>query len=251
MALHKKIQELKGRSAPITMRAMSVNDMGQLTERESLLDQGIVEGYLLAWGQPNLYGEKFIKGCCAKSIKERGPGSNANYEIKFLNQHDQCDPLSLFDVLKEDDYGLYFRTKKLDDVDSAKRVITQLKSRTLNNFSIGFDYVWDKIEYDSADDTLVMLEINLFEGSVVSIPADLNTYAIRSIEEMEDLHDEIDHFIKDLPRSKQMEARNLFARQKSLIDFEPLKTRAAALKNGNEPTETGIDYSYLTQNFKF
>ncbi len=180
MKITDKIKEVKQRAAPINYSSVSVNDMGQLTERESLLDSRVVEGYGVIWNKVNDYGEKVIKGAYSKSIREMGPGSSANYQIKFLYQHNQGDPLSLFDEIKEDEIGLYFRTKPLDDVSNADRTIKQIRSGTLNNFSIGFDYVWDKMEYDETDDSLVIKEAKLFEISVVGIPADMNTFAKRN-----------------------------------------------------------------------
>lgn len=250
MTIEQKIKEIKQRAAPINYNSLSVNDMGEMETRINLLDQNIIEGYAVIWGKPNDYGEKFIKGAFAKSINERGPGRNSTYEIKFLYQHNQADALSLFEVIEERELGLYFRTKPLDDVDSAKRAIKQVRSGTLNNFSIGFDFIWDQIEIDKADDTLVIKEAKLFEISLVSIPADMNTYAIRSKEQLEELHDDTEDFIKSLPRKQQLEARQIFARHKSLVNIEPLEQRAKALKE-KEPTETGLDYNYLLTNLKF
>lgn len=194
-----------------------------------------------------MHGEKFIKGCFAKSIQERGPGSNSNYEIKFFNQHNQSDPLSLFETIKEDEIGLYFRTRPLDDVASADRVLKQLRSGTLNNFSNGFNYIWDKVEWDDEDNSLVVIEARLFEISVVSIPSDMETYALRSAEDLEDLADDTEEFIKSLPRKSQLEARQLFARHKPLINNEPFEQRNKTLET-NEPAESGIDYNYLLTN---
>lgn len=217
------------------------------TEFNSSLDERIVKGYLCIWGQRNLFGEKFIKGCFAKSIREHGPGTNAAYQIKFLNQHRQADPLALFAVLIEDEIGLYFETVPLDPVDSADRVLIQLKSRTLNNFSLGFDYLWNMVEWDDTDDSLVILEAILYEGSVVTIPADMGTYAMRCIEDIAELNDDIEDFISLIPRKDQLQARSLFARQKSLIDFDtPLEQRKKARSN-DEPVEAGIDYEYLSK----
>lgn len=247
--LQSKIKELKQRSAPISYSTVSVNEMGKLETRTSNLDKRIIEGYAVIWGSKNDYGEKFIKGAFSKSINERGPGNNSNYEIKFLFQHNQADPLSLFDELKEDEIGLYFRTKPLDEVPSADRVVKQIRSGTLNNFSMGFDFVWDKIEYDSEDDSLIMKEAALFEISVVSIPSDMATFAIRSKEQLEELHDDTEDFIKSLPRKNQLEARQIFARHRSLAKIEPLEQRQTALDD-HEPVETGIDYDFLKNNFK-
>lgn len=244
--LQQKIQELKLRAKPVNYSNVSVNERGLLTG-SSLLDQRIIEGYLIVWGKVNLYDEMVIKGACAKSIADRGPKSNAQYKITFLWQHHMDDPLSLFAELEEDNFGLRFKTMPLDDVPNADRALKQIRSGTLNQFSVGFDYVWDKVEYDEANDCLVLLEIDLFEGSIVTIGADSETYALRSKEDVLLLHDDTDEFIKQLPRKQQFEARQLFARHKSLMNLEPLEQRKKALDEG-KPTTNGIDYNYLIKN---
>lgn len=255
MKLHPKILELKRRAAPINYRTLSVNEFGgQVSSFEEDLKNGIVNGYGLQWGKPNEYREVFLQGAFAKSIREHGPGANSNYEIKFLNQHKQSDPLSLFESISEDNYGLRFRTMPLDEKDielsSAASVLRKLAKRTLNNFSIGFDYIWNQMEYDEKNDQIIIREAKLFEISVVSIPADMGTYAMRSMEEEEDLYDDTEEFIKTLPRKFQLEARQLFSRHKSLANLEPLEQRQRALQQGDKPTPDVIDYNFLIQNFK-
>lgn len=245
MKLHPKILELKQRASAINYSSVSVNERGELEERESLLDQRIVEGYGVIWGSRNLHGEKFVKGCFAKSIKDNGPDSNSSYKIKFRDEHGRA--CSLFAELIEDEIGLYFKTKPLDDVEWANDVITQLRSGTLNNFSIGFNFVWDKVEWDESDDSLVALEVRLMEISVVSVPSDMNTFAIRSIGGNEDIEEYIEDFITSLPRKYQLQARKIFAFQKSLInENEPFEQRDTTLDN-DEPTEA-INYNYLIEN---
>jgi HK97 family phage prohead protease len=261
MILHPKIKEIKRRAAPINYRALSINAAGELVSSYAAdLDNGIVNGYGTQFKDPNEYRELFIKGSFAKSINERGPGTNSSYEIKFLNQHKQDDALALFETVNEDDYGLRFRTKPLDDrdieVSSAASILRKLKSRTLNNFSIGFDYVWDKMEYDDKNDIIVIKEAQLYEISVVSIPADMGAYAIRSVEQLEELYDEAEILIAKLPRTLRAEARELFARHKALIKAEPFESAAqdeTTLGNNDEPpiVKRAIDYNYLIKNFKF
>ncbi len=213
--LQQKIKEIKLRAAPINYSTVAINERGELTDND--LDKRIIKGYLIVWGVKNDYGEKCIKGCCSKSIRERGPQSNAKYKITFLWQHKQDDPLALFAKLEEDDYGLYFETLPLDDVPNADRALKQVRSKTLNQFSVGFDYLWDKMEWDESDESIVMKELDLFEGSIVTIAANRETYALRSKENLELLHDDTQDFITSLPRSKQLEARQIFARHKELI----------------------------------
>jgi uncharacterized protein len=250
LSLQQRLQKLKSTAPPISFRALSVNEFGELVDVKADLDKRIVKGYLVIWGVRNLYGEKFVKGCFAKSIREHGPGTNSAYQIKFLNQHRQDQACALFSVLKEDDTGLYFETAPLDPVEWADNLLIQLNSGTINNFSIGWDWVWDKIEWDDEDESLVIIEGILFEGSAVSIPADMNTFRVRSAEDVAVIHDEIEDFINTLPRKDRIQARKLFALQKSLIDLEPLIDKnKTALKERDKPTEKGkINLRYIINN---
>lgn len=248
MALHPKIKELKRRAAPINYSNVSVNERGELSDNFlSDLDNRIVSGYLLVWRSINMHGEMFIKGCCAKSINDRGPQSNANYKITFLNQHRQGEPLCVFGELIEDDYGLFFRSKPLDNVPWADHVLTQLRSGTLNQFSAGFDYVWTQTEWDEALQCIVCKQIDLFEGSVVTIGSEANTYVIRSKDEADGLFEEIETFIKTLPRKDQLQARQYFTQLKSLADLEPFEHRNTTLDT-DEPAKNAVDYNYLIKN---
>lgn len=251
MVLHDKILELKRKSAPINYRDLGVNDEGALvTSFKTNLDKRIVEGYTVIWGHRNLHREIFIRGAFAKSIRENGPGSNSNYEIKFLYNHNTDEPLSLFEELKEDEIGLYFRTKPLDDVQIADDTLKRLRSGTLNNYSQGFDYVWDegKIAYDEKTDSLIIKEAILYEVSVATIPSGMETYTIRSAANIEALDSDVDQFIKSLPRKHQLEARQIFARHKSLINLEPLDNKKNT--QDKKPVTRRINYGALKNDVK-
>ena len=244
--LEQKLNELKQRSGHIAYRSLEINQNGVLVETD--LEKRIIKGYLCKWGSKNQYGEKLVKGSCAKSIRERGPGSQAKYKITFLWMHDECDPLALFAKLVEDDYGLYFETAPLDDVSNADRALKQIKSGTLNQFSIGFYYIWDKIEWDDKDDSLVLLEVDLMEGSVVTMGADMETYAVRSGKlTYNELHDQIDDFINTLPRKDRLEARKLFTLQKALVATE--KRNKSELNKHKPPAEQVKKKKELDLNF--
>lgn len=247
--LQRKIAELKLRASPVNYSNVSVNERGELSSNFlEDLDKRIISGYLLTWGTINMHGEMFLRGCAAKSIQERGPDSNANYKITFLNQHDTGEPLALFGELEEDAYGLRFRSKPLDNVPWADEVLTQVRSGTLNQFSAGFMYIWDKIDWDSENDCLICKEIDLFEGSIVTIGSDLNTMVIRSREQQESFFGDIELFVRTLPRKSQLQARQYFTKLKSLIDLEPLEQRQIALKEDKPADEAVINYDYLIEN---
>lgn len=247
--LNKKIQQRKQLDLPINY---CTTPIGDLSERSTLLDKGVISGYGVVWSSVNDFGERFVKGAFSKSIQDYGPGSRSNYSIKYRDRHGKT--CALMANLTEDDTGLYFETKPMDNVQWAKDMLTQVRSGSINNFSIGFKHCWDKIEYDSDNDIMINLEARLFEISGVDIPSDMETYAMRSTEEIEFLQEEVDDFITTLPRSIQLEARKIFARCMSLSkDDEPFEIRQKTLvvpKPSEVKGSFTSDLDFLIQNFK-
>lgn len=249
---------------------MAVGVDGKLQQRandtetfEQALERRVIKGYAVIWGKKNLYNEIFLKGAFDKSIKENGPDSNAAYKIKFLAFHQGDEPLTLFARLYSDDIGLYFETMPLDTDEDSEKILMRIRSGALNNFSVGFDFMWDvpgSVEWNDTLEAILIREARLFEISVVSIPADLNTYVKRSYNEIEEdiftLDKDIQAFINGLNKSKQLEARQLFARQKSLIQMPPKEDteaqteepRKVAAEERSAEQAPKIDYSYLINN---
>jgi len=222
--LHPKIKALQLRATPV-MSSSYVNQSGELVDFKITVDEErTVSGYLAVWGRKDDYGTVPIKGCFAKSIQERGPQSQSKYKIVFLWQHYQDEPIGQFVELIEDDYGLRFKAV-LDDVPTAERALRQIRSGTLNQFSYGFDYVWDKMVYDDTMDAVLMYECALWEGSVVTIGAETETFAIRSSEDFEreklSLDEWTEDFIKSIPRKQHLELRQLITRHISLAKVKP------------------------------
>jgi len=70
-------------------------------------------------------------------------------------------------------------------------------------------------------------------------------------QELLDLNDETEDFIKSIPRKQQLELRQLITRHKSLAKIEPQQpVEQPALEEQSEPVEAGIDYEYLRNNLK-
>jgi uncharacterized protein len=245
MKLHPKIQELKRRAAPIAYSSTIINADGNI---EDLLSKRQIQGYGVIWGNKNLYGERVFKGAYTRSIRENGPGSGAAYELKFCDEHGRA--CGLFEELREDDIGLFFRTKPLDQVSWADDVLTQVRTGTINNFSVGFLYIFEPnaISWNEDNQTLDIFQARLLEISAVAIPADLETYVTRSAEDEELLYEETESFIKSLPKKNQLELRKLIARHKSLSQNDDAE-RLQSLKDEKPTEKRSIDYNYLTQNF--
>jgi len=137
----------------------------------------IIEVKFASFGNRDSDGDILIKGCFSKSINERGPRSSTNRKIAFLWQHDMNDPIGRIIDMEEKEDGAYALVKlsDFDAVPNSKRAYYQLKDGTLNQFSFGFNYIWDKIDFDEESESWIVKEVKMFEASVVTLGANENT----------------------------------------------------------------------------
>jgi len=184
-----------------------------------------VSGYLSAFNHKDLDGDVILKGAFTKSIDEHGPASQSPQKIAFLYQHDLKEPLGRFTTLTEDDFGLYFEAE-LDTTARASQVIKQYQSGTLNQHSIGFRYIPDKVKYDETSEAWYISEVRLLEGSVVTIGANENTpFMGMKASELtitgEQLVKETEEMLKELTAEQAYEARKIIAKHIALAENEP------------------------------
>jgi HK97 family phage prohead protease len=220
----------------------------------------IVKFYAAIWGNIDDAQDILVKGCCAKSITERGPGSKTNRKIKFLYQHDTKIPLGLPKELKEDDRGLYCESP-IDEIPKGDDTLVQLKSGTLSQFSIGYNYVWDKCEWTEVDDpdepgtktwALVCKEIELFEVSVVTFGCNEETEFMGMKEgqiksHKNQLQRDTEAFLKMLPPDMELQGRQLISKHIALIQAEPGKPTPPT----DEPQKKkGLNYKKLSNALK-
>lgn len=189
-----------------------------------------ISGYAAIFNNRDKAGDILLKGCFAKSIQDRGPESQANDKIIMLWQHDQHEPIGKISVLTEDEKGLYFEAV-IDDVERGNQAIKQLESGTLNQFSIGYSYVWEKCEYDQERDAFIVKEVVLYEISVVSIGCNGETEYLglksEGTDPYEEMKNEIESAIKGLPIRKKEEIQTLVRKALSLGQFKPEAPRKA------------------------
>lgn len=268
--LHKKILELQKRvgTSPLHKRfydgsPVNIEEIrrskyqmveSDVDETESTVTDEPIKAYHCIFGKPDDYGTVFEKGAFKRSIKERGPASQAKYKITVLYMHDLKDPLCLPSVIKEDEIGLYSEWLPDPESPNATRTIGQIRRGTINNFSFGFNYLWNEnaMKYDSKTDLIHVFDCELLELSPCTIGAQVETYAVRGangIYEDNTLIAETDAFIKSIPRHQQLQLRELFDRHISLTKFTALELRQ---KDGEDetPKATGLDFSYLLKNLK-
>jgi hypothetical protein len=157
-------------------------------------------------------------------------------------------PIGRFTSLAEDEKGLYFEAE-LDNIPLANDVLEQYKSGTLNQHSIGFRYIADKVEYSKSEDTYYIKEVDLFEGSVVTMGANENTPFVGlkadNVEsEVEQLRRETELALKHIPFEEQYKIRQLISKHISLMETEPIKVTRVK----DEPIVKLIDWNYIINN---
>jgi HK97 family phage prohead protease len=144
-----------------------------------------VKGYAIVWGSKNDYNEIVLKGATLNSLNARGVGTAVGNPILVLNQHRQTEPLCRPTMLMEDDYGLYFEGDVIEGVSYADDVVNQVNQGVLRQLSYGFNYIWDKTEYDAVNDAYILKEIKLGEISLVTFSSDENAQ-LRSFNQLQE-----------------------------------------------------------------
>lgn len=235
--LHPKILELQKRFKGVAPQFTSVdqNSLQVRAQFDKPPAEDETDHYAALFNVPDSYGTVAIRGCFTKSINERGPASKANEKIIHLWMHDRHEPLGQVVMMEEDMIGLKIRVKW--DVNAGgmpARIFNQTKSGTVRQNSYGFDYVWDKMEYDDDKGLVMMYECALFETSSISILASQpEAFTVRSKEELEQTLDQLsdlsEEFASQIPFKHRLEFRQLITRYKSLAQIEPSKTLSERL----------------------
>ena len=254
MSLHPKIQAFKDRvgSSPIRKsRIVKSVEVDMAKRAASNTDERVLRQYFCIWGVKDDYGTVPIKGCFSKSINERGPNSKSTYKIVALYMHELEDTVGLPTVLEEDEIGLYAEVPMLEGVQVADELAIRHKAGVCNNGSYGFNYCWDKMEYEEETDSIIMKECELLEISFVTIGSQKGTYGVRNSKGEivdETLIEDTDDLIRQIPRKIQLQVRNLIDRHITLAKNQPLEQRQKALEE-TEPKHAAVDYNYLLKNF--
>lgn len=120
--------------------------------------QGIVTGYFSAFGNIDSDGDIMMPGAFKRSIQDWGPEGKGR--IKHLLNHDPSKPLGKIQVLKEDEYGLYYESK-IGTHSLGMDYVKMIESGLIAEHSIGFKTLREQ----KANEGNQIHEVMLFEGS--------------------------------------------------------------------------------------
>lgn len=122
---------------------------------------GYFSGYLSVWGVRDSYGTAFVRGAFTKSLSE-------HETFPLLADHMDFRPIGKF-TAKEDDIGLRIDAEIYLDIQAGMEKWILLSREAIDGLSVGFKAI--KEQYDSTRDVTDLLEVKLYEGSVVTFPS--------------------------------------------------------------------------------
>mgnify|MGYP001222852882 CR=1 FL=1 len=203
-------------------KVVSLPIEGKRAKFEVDADNRTIKGYPIVWNSKNDYGEIVTKGATLNSLNARGVGSAGKNQIVVLRQHNQAEPIAKITVLQEDDYGLYFEAEIISGTRAADEALAEIQQGVLKQLSYGFNYIWDKTEYDEELDAFILREIKLYEISVVTFSSDENAQ-LRSFSDYQ-LNEQINKFsIRELSEMQKLIQAKLQSRDEHSEEEEKPK----------------------------
>jgi HK97 family phage prohead protease len=159
---------------------------------------GTVEGYGSVFGVKDSYADIIQKGAFVKSIDAHREGKSMP---AMLWQHDAAQPIGVWTEMSEDANGLKLKGKLAMDTVKGSEAHALLKMGAINGLSIGF--MTKQAAYDEKTETRTLTEVELWEVSLVTFPA--NTKArvtnVKSADELQTPKD-AERFLRDSGMSK-------------------------------------------------
>lgn len=131
-----------------------------LTEVKADDDTRTIEGFASVFNYVDFQKDIVLPGAFAKSIKRGMP--------VMLWQHDSHQPVGVWDEMEEQEKGLYVKGRTLDTT-LGNDVYKMLKARAIKGLSIG--YGTKKYEIDQVKGVRKLIELDLYEVSLVTFPA--------------------------------------------------------------------------------
>lgn len=135
------------------------------------LDAGPVgrfSGYASVFNEVDSYGDKVLPGAFADSIAR---AAKAGRMPAMLWQHDPCEVIGIWQVMREDARGLYVEGQ-IADTSDGQEAYTLLKMGALSGLSIGFTTVEE--QWNKVDGVREITAVDLWEVSLVTFPANLS-----------------------------------------------------------------------------
>jgi HK97 family phage prohead protease len=130
---------------------------------KSLDNAGRFAGYASVFDVVDSQKDIILRGAFAETLKGRVG------DIKMLWQHQQDEPIGVFERMFEDANGLYVEGKLLLEVVRAKEAYSLLKEGAIGGLSIGYSPI--KYRLHEKTGVRMLSAVELWEVSLVTFPA--------------------------------------------------------------------------------
>jgi HK97 family phage prohead protease len=127
-------------------------------------EQGTFSGYGSVFGNVDLHGDIVEKGAFTETLKER-----PIEHVGLYWMHDPREPIGRWSIMEERKEGLWVEGKLTLGVSRAREVYELMKDGAVTGLSIG--YRTRKYDLDGENDIRILKDVELFEVSAVSGPA--------------------------------------------------------------------------------
>ncbi|MEL6373426.1 MAG: HK97 family phage prohead protease [Pseudomonadota bacterium] len=124
---------------------------------------GAFTGYACLFGREDLGRDCVMPGAFKASLEKR-PAKH----VKMLLQHDPATPIGVWDIVREDQRGLYVEGRLSLASAKAREILGLMRDGAIDGLSIGFQTVLAR--RDRASGVRRLLAVDLWEISVVTFP---------------------------------------------------------------------------------
>jgi HK97 family phage prohead protease len=155
-----------------TAAAMGLKEYAYVFETKGVEDSGVFEGYASTFGNVDQGGDVVQPGAFMEGIVKARSDRRV---IPMLWQHDQREPIGVWEDIAEDAKGLYVKGRLLlADDPLARRAHGLLKNKAIGGMSIGYRIPAGGIEMDEKKPGVAKLKkIDLREISLVTMPMNI------------------------------------------------------------------------------
>lgn len=175
-------------------------------EVKSISDDGTVEGYASVFHNMDAYRDIVLPGAFQKTLAaHKAAGSMP----AMLWQHQSYLPIGVWDEMDEDSKGLRSVGRLCLDVAKGREARALLKMKAVRGLSIGFAVPDGGESYDQATNTNKLKEVDLWETSIVTFPA--NTAA--TVDQVRA------QFLRERDRMDDDEIRDVLSTKRNLERF--------------------------------
>lgn len=132
-------------------------------DMKALNAEGEFECYLSTFGNIDRGNDIVMPGAFTKSLQKR-PAA----KVKMLLYHDTRRPCGVWSEMEEDSKGLKAKGRLLLSTKDGRETYELMRAGALDATSIGYRTIQE--QYDRTSGTRKLLEVDLYEGSIVTFP---------------------------------------------------------------------------------